>query len=209
VAASEEQFLSLEDVAARLQVSDQTVRRWIKSGKLTAYKPGLEYRIREADLEEFLRAREVRPKAPSGSPLEPTLNGLLEEEKQRSAWENAAADAQRFRDSARVRMESLLSAWRESKDREEDASARRRYLDEVGDLLQEAYDAETALVKALSEPHIAEQWPEVQEADRFYVELFRLVQDAGLSIRTDDAQQGEPPHAGQPEVHSVAEPEAA
>jgi excisionase family DNA binding protein len=59
VTASEEQFLSLEDVAARLQVSDQTVRRWIKSGKLTAYKPGLEYRIRETALEEFLRAYQV------------------------------------------------------------------------------------------------------------------------------------------------------
>jgi excisionase family DNA binding protein len=81
VAASEEQFLSLEDVASRLQVSDQTVRRWVKSGKLTAYKPGLEYRIREADLEEFLRAREVRPKAPRRSPLEPTFNDVLAEER--------------------------------------------------------------------------------------------------------------------------------
>jgi excisionase family DNA binding protein len=80
VAASEEQFLSLEDVASRLQVSDQTVRRWIKSGKLTAYKPGLEYRIREADLEEFLRAREVRPIAPRRSPFEPSLLNGLEEE---------------------------------------------------------------------------------------------------------------------------------
>jgi excisionase family DNA binding protein len=80
VAASEEQFLSLEDVASRLQVSDQTVRRWIKSGKLTAYKPGLEYRIREADLEEFLRAREVRPKVQRRSPLEPSFNDVLAEE---------------------------------------------------------------------------------------------------------------------------------
>ena len=81
MATSEERFLSLEDVADRLQVSDQTVRRWIKSGKLTAYKPGLEYRIREADLEEFLRAREVRPKAPRRSPLEPSLLNGLEEER--------------------------------------------------------------------------------------------------------------------------------
>lgn len=81
MAASEEQFLSLEDVASRLQVSDQTVRRWVKSGKLTAYKPGLEYRIREADLEEFLRAREVRPKAPRRSPSEPSFNDVLEDER--------------------------------------------------------------------------------------------------------------------------------
>jgi excisionase family DNA binding protein len=62
MAASEEQFLSLEDVASRLQVSDQTVRRWIKAGKLAAYKPGLEYRIKASDLEEFLKTREVSPK---------------------------------------------------------------------------------------------------------------------------------------------------
>src|SRR5215207_4717713 len=68
MAASEEQFLSLEDVASRLQVSDQTVRRWVKSGKLAAYKPGLEYRIRESDLAEFLKAREVRPKASAPPP---------------------------------------------------------------------------------------------------------------------------------------------
>jgi excisionase family DNA binding protein len=81
VTAAEERFLSLEDVAARLQVSDQTVRRWIKSGKLTAYKPGLEYRIREADLQEFLRAREVRPKAPRRSPFEPSFDDLPQAER--------------------------------------------------------------------------------------------------------------------------------
>jgi excisionase family DNA binding protein len=80
MAGSEEQLLSLEDVAGRLQVSDQTVRRWIKSGKLPAYKPGLEWRIKPSDLEEFLQARSS-PKGRAPSPLEPTLNGLLEEER--------------------------------------------------------------------------------------------------------------------------------
>ena len=76
MAASEEQLLSLEDVAGRLQVSDQTVRRWIKSGKLAAYKPGLEWRIKPSDLDEFLQSRSF-PKGPSRSSLEPTLfNGL-------------------------------------------------------------------------------------------------------------------------------------
>lgn len=40
----------------------QTVRRWIQAGSLRAFKPGKEYRVRESDLEEFLAAREVRPK---------------------------------------------------------------------------------------------------------------------------------------------------
>src|SRR5215216_1949107 len=54
MSVSEERLLSLEDVSERLQVSDQSVRRWIKAGKLTAYKPGLEWRIRPSDLEDFL-----------------------------------------------------------------------------------------------------------------------------------------------------------
>jgi excisionase family DNA binding protein len=56
-----ERYYTVEEICERLQVSDQTVRRWIKRGKLTAYKPGKEFRIRSGDLEEFLEARRVRP----------------------------------------------------------------------------------------------------------------------------------------------------
>ncbi|MDQ3832947.1 MAG: helix-turn-helix domain-containing protein [Actinomycetota bacterium] len=54
---TEEQMYSLDDVAERLQVSTQTVRRWIKAGQLHAYKPGLEWRIRPSDLDDFLETR--------------------------------------------------------------------------------------------------------------------------------------------------------
>jgi excisionase family DNA binding protein len=74
-------FWDVHGVAEELGVDVQTVRRWIQSGKLKAFKPGKEYRVREADLEEFLAAREVRPKAPSRSPFEPTLNDALGEER--------------------------------------------------------------------------------------------------------------------------------
>ena len=77
VGTATEELLLLQEAADRLGVSVYTVRRWIKEGKLRAFKPGKEYRIREADLEEFLRAREVRPKAPRRSPYEPTLNDAL------------------------------------------------------------------------------------------------------------------------------------
>lgn len=66
--ASEEQMLSLEEVAERLQVSGQTIRRWIKGGRLMAYKPGLEWRIRPSDLEAFLETRGF-PKALRSSPI--------------------------------------------------------------------------------------------------------------------------------------------
>jgi excisionase family DNA binding protein len=105
MAASEEQLLSLEDVAGRLQVSDQTVRRWIKSGKLPAYKPGLEWRIKPSDLEEFLQARSS-PKGRRSSPLEPTLNGLLEEERREAIYGPWLEFANRYADRWQQRIET-------------------------------------------------------------------------------------------------------
>jgi excisionase family DNA binding protein len=81
-------FRDVHGIAEELGVDVQTVRRWIQSGKLKAFKPGKEYRVREADLEEFLEAREVRPKAPRRSPSEPSFNDVLNEER-RSRYLNA------------------------------------------------------------------------------------------------------------------------
>jgi excisionase family DNA binding protein len=58
-------FRDVHGIADELGVDVQTVRRWIQSGRLRAFKPGKEYRVREADLDEFLADREVLPKAPS------------------------------------------------------------------------------------------------------------------------------------------------
>jgi excisionase family DNA binding protein len=76
-----EELLSPQEAADRLGVSVYTVRRWIKEGKLRAFKPGKEYRVREADLEAFLAAREVRPKVLRRSPSEPSFNDVLEDER--------------------------------------------------------------------------------------------------------------------------------
>jgi len=70
MADQEGRFEGVEDVAERLLVDPQTVRRWIKSGKLRAYKPGREFRIKSTDLEEFLETREVSPKAKAPPPLD-------------------------------------------------------------------------------------------------------------------------------------------
>jgi len=69
-------------IADELGVDVQTVRRWIQSGKLRAFKPGKEYRVREADLEEFLAAREVRPKAVASLSQRSLFNGLEEERRE-------------------------------------------------------------------------------------------------------------------------------
>ncbi len=64
-----EERLTLQDAADALGISEQTARRWIKSGKLKAYKPGLRYLVPASAIEELLE--EQSPKAPSSSPKAP------------------------------------------------------------------------------------------------------------------------------------------
>jgi excisionase family DNA binding protein len=51
-----EQWLTVNEIAERLKVTDQTVRRWLRSGDLIGRNFGGKagYRVREADLQEFL-----------------------------------------------------------------------------------------------------------------------------------------------------------
>ena len=80
----EERFLSTEEVAERLQVDEQTVRRWIKHGKLEAFKPGREWRISPAALDALLasyaskkgRSRSKTGKERQADRLAPRINRL-------------------------------------------------------------------------------------------------------------------------------------
>lgn len=58
----EERHLSLGEVAGVLSKNERTIRRWIKSGKLRAYKPGRDYLIPESAVGELLEGSEVFPK---------------------------------------------------------------------------------------------------------------------------------------------------
>lgn len=49
-----EDFYRVKQIAERFQVSDLTIRRYIKAGKLGASKIGKNLRISESDLERFL-----------------------------------------------------------------------------------------------------------------------------------------------------------
>lgn len=51
------EFLTVEEVAGRLRVHEDTVLRWIRTKRLKAYKIGRDYRIEKTDYEEFLRER--------------------------------------------------------------------------------------------------------------------------------------------------------
>ncbi len=50
------EWLTVQEVAAELQVHEETVRRWIRDGRLAAHRFGGKagYRIQRADLQDFL-----------------------------------------------------------------------------------------------------------------------------------------------------------
>jgi excisionase family DNA binding protein len=77
----EDRQLSLSEVAGLMGVSERTVRRWIKSGMLRAFKPGRDYRIPESAVRDLVKRSEISPKAGRRSSLEPMLFNGLEEER--------------------------------------------------------------------------------------------------------------------------------
>ncbi|MBI3538588.1 MAG: helix-turn-helix domain-containing protein [Chloroflexi bacterium] len=57
--ARQREFLTTNEVAQTLGISPFTIRRYIKLRKLKAVKLEGSYRVRSADLEKFLQAREI------------------------------------------------------------------------------------------------------------------------------------------------------
>ncbi len=57
-----EKLLTPEAAADRLVVSRSTILVWLKTGQLKGRKAGRLWRIREHDLEEFLKEPELAPK---------------------------------------------------------------------------------------------------------------------------------------------------
>jgi excisionase family DNA binding protein len=50
-------LLTVDEVAARIRTTPETVRRWLRGGRLAGVRPGgtrLGWRVREADLQRFL-----------------------------------------------------------------------------------------------------------------------------------------------------------
>lgn len=47
-------FLSVDEIAQDLGVTEETVRGYIRARKLTAYKMGRDYKIRPEDYQKFL-----------------------------------------------------------------------------------------------------------------------------------------------------------
>jgi excisionase family DNA binding protein len=64
---TDEQLLTTEQVAERLQISEWTLRDWLRTGKLRGIRLGSKragWRIRASEIERFLREQE------GASPLE-------------------------------------------------------------------------------------------------------------------------------------------
>ncbi|MDO9533523.1 MAG: helix-turn-helix domain-containing protein [Deltaproteobacteria bacterium] len=54
----QDQLLTPEEAAARLKISRLTIGDWFRSGKLKGVKVGRLWRVRESELEVFLRKGE-------------------------------------------------------------------------------------------------------------------------------------------------------
>jgi transcriptional regulator with XRE-family HTH domain len=148
-------------------------------------------------LEKIAKALKVEvvdlfPKARSSS-REPSFDDVLDDER-RAAWEAAVAEGRRLRETGRARMWKALSEWSASKRREEPDTVRRKSLDEMGDLLQEVYDAggtlgwayiQAALTQGGSDARVPSYLhEESRKMDQFYGKLFELAESRGLGIRT-------------------------
>ncbi len=54
---SSSEFLTLNETADMLRLSQLTIWRYIKSGKLPAYKIGRDWRIKRTELEQFIESK--------------------------------------------------------------------------------------------------------------------------------------------------------
>jgi excisionase family DNA binding protein len=105
----EERYLSLSEATDALDISERTAYRWIKSGKLRAYKPGRDYRIPESAIRDVVRESEVHPKGESRSSLEPSLFNGPEDERRMPEAE-VIADYERFTREYRISWRDALNA---------------------------------------------------------------------------------------------------
>jgi putative transcriptional regulator len=192
--------------------SSQPTVNLLEAGKRNPSATTLEKLARALGVE----VAEFFPKGLSSSP-EPSFDDVLDDER-RTAWEATVGRARDLRDPVRAQMWRARNEWRASKRRGEADVARRGYLDEMGNLLQEAYGAYTALGEAYIQAALTQGGSdasvpsylreETQAANDFYVEMFGLVRSAGLTIRTGaNAATAKRDAKIQPEVrpHSVQE----
>ena len=60
-----EKWVNLEDIAVYLSMSEDTVRTWIKEGKLPYYRVGKRYKFKISEVDEGLEVEKCRVKCPT------------------------------------------------------------------------------------------------------------------------------------------------
>lgn len=60
MAVNDKDFLSVEEVAKRLGLKEETIRTYIREGALDAYRFGNVLRIHIDDYEKFVQERKIR-----------------------------------------------------------------------------------------------------------------------------------------------------
>jgi excisionase family DNA binding protein len=75
--SSDEEFLTVAEVATILKLNKQTVRNWIDAGTLPALHVGRRVRIRRSDFDEFLEQGRTKKPQAERSPAQAFWEGEL------------------------------------------------------------------------------------------------------------------------------------
>ncbi len=55
-----EKWVNLEDIAVHLSLSEDTVRAWVKDGKLPFYRAGKRYKFKISEVDEWVREGKIK-----------------------------------------------------------------------------------------------------------------------------------------------------
>lgn len=55
-----EKYYTIDEVAELFRVVYMTVYRWIRSGRLPAYKFGKQYMVKQSDIDEFVKSSKYK-----------------------------------------------------------------------------------------------------------------------------------------------------
>ena len=55
------EWLTLQEIADELKLHIETVREWVRTKRLIAYRVGRDYRVKRDDLNKFLAERRTKP----------------------------------------------------------------------------------------------------------------------------------------------------
>jgi excisionase family DNA binding protein len=80
-----DEYVKIPEVSRRLDVSEKTARRYVKSGALPSTFMGGAYRVSEADLEKFMEGARVAPGKESAPSVQPPEAGGAERQERLDA----------------------------------------------------------------------------------------------------------------------------